>query len=287
MTSKSLLHIASVQPFEPVNGRDAALMRDSAWSLAGQAAERGAKLIVLPEFFNVFGLSPAAALRQSGRTASLRRRTAAFCRRNDCWLLLPLIEQRRNQRYNTAILYGPGGKVIMRYDKTHLTIAEKCDYNLTPGDSIDVVETEIGPIGIMICYDVFFPEVARILSLRGAKLILFPSLQRSDTETSCLLMTRTRAMDSTCYVVRSSYGQKQSAAYQSGTMYGCSCIVAPDGSVLANAGRHEGVAEASVDVDWTWQRNRCGGRSAQPVRDFLHEDRRPELYGPLIDEHNE
>jgi predicted amidohydrolase len=64
-------------------------------------------------------------------------------------------------------------------------------------------------------------------------------------------------------------------------MYGSSCIVAPNGSVLANAGRHEGVAMAVVDPVTPWRRPRCGGYEAQVVRDFLTEDRRPELYPPI------
>lgn len=272
------LSIASIQPFQPKCADDHTPMLQSGWSKAREAAGRGAQLIVLPEYFNTFGLAPEQVVEKSKETSSLHQTAEAFCIEHDVWLLLPLVEEHGGRRFNTAHLFDNSGNIVHTYDKTHLTISERNDYDLTAGDCVDVVETPFGTVGIMICYDIYFPEVARVLSLKGARLILFPSLQRSDTEEGCMLLNRVRAMDSTSFLIRSSYGQKQGDSYVKGMMYGGSCIIAPDGSILANAGRNESAAEATIDPSSEWKRPRCGGMPIQSVREFLNEDRRPSLY---------
>ena len=277
--------VAAIQPFEPRNADENVEMQETAWELASEAAGRQARLIVLPEYFNVMGMLPRQAVAAIDDTGPQRSRAAEFCRDHGTWLLLPLIECRDGKRLNTAHLLEPSGNMAHTYDKTHLTICEKRDYGLTAGESITVVDTHLCRIGVMICYDVYFPEVARVLSLLDADLILFPSLQRSDTEERTMLLNRARANDSSCYLARSSYGQKRGCAWKHGMMSGGSCIVGPDGSVLANAGRHEGIAAAVIDPHTPWRRPPCGGEAPpQPVREFLDNDRRPELYAPIAEE---
>jgi|ETNmetMinimDraft_15_1059895.scaffolds.fasta_scaffold02776_4 predicted amidohydrolase len=272
------LSVSAVQPFQPLDAEDCQSMQKRGWALARQAAQRGAKLIVLPEYFNTFGLPPDQVLAASRVTSTQKEMASRFSREFGAWLLLPLIEERQGKRFNTAHLFDRAGDIVHTYDKTHLTVGERDAYALTAGDKIDVAETPFGLVGVMICYDIYFPEVARILSLKGARLILFPSLQRSDTEEGCMLLNRARAMDNTCFLIRSSYGQKSAGAFVPGNMYGGTCIVGPDGSILANAGRYEGLAEATIQPSWDWQRPRCGGMPVQSVREFLNEDRRPALY---------
>lgn len=274
---------ASIQPYVPCVFEDNFKMRDNAWDYAQQAAQAGAKLIVLPEFFNVMGMNIEQSIEQSSQTDELLRTSREFCRKHECHLLLPLFEKRRSQLFNTAHLIDPAGDLILTYDKTHPTVSETEDYGITAGNDFPIVDTPLGRIGVMICYDVYFPETARILSLKGAEIILFPSLQRSDREESVLIMTRVRAMDSFAYVIRSSFGQPKDKPYEPGMMFGGSCIMAPDGSVLANAQRHEGFAIAEIDTSKKWSRPRCGRREPMPVREFLTEDRRPELYDRIID----
>jgi len=277
--SRRRINVAAVQPSVSSNAEENEAMISSAWELSRRAADQGAQLIVMPEYFNVMGLERDALIRRSQETEAVRARAADFCRQTKAWVLLPMIEQRSDGRFNTAHLFDSSGEIVFTYDKTHLTVTERRDYALIAGSAIDVVETRLGCIGVMICYDVYFPEVARVLSLRGAQIILFPSLQRSDTREGCMLINRARAMDNTCYLVRSSYGLKRGEVHRSGMVYGASCIVAPNGIVLADAGYFEGVAFATVDLGWPWKRPRASGMGPQVVRDFLTEDRRPELYG--------
>ena len=276
--------IAAIQPAAPSSPDGHSAMMEAAWRLATDAAHAGANVIVLPEYFNVMGFDREQTLQHARMAAEVVECACDFCRRAGTWLLLPVVEERVGTYYNAAHLVSPRGEIALTYDKTHLTITERRDLGLTPGGSLPVVDTPLGRVGIMTCYDVYFPEVARVLSLQECNVILFPSLQRSDTPERCMLLNRVRAMDATCHLVRSSYGLRPGERYEQGKVYGGSCVIAPDGTVLADAGQHEGMAVAEVDLRAPWVRNRCSGAAPEPVRDFLMEDRRPELYGAIVGE---
>lgn len=272
---------AAIQPFYPQSASENIEMQESAWRLCEEAAGQGVRLLVLPEYFNIAGIPPEEAGRAIDDSPKVSARAADFCRSHEIWLLLPVVENRDGARFNAAHLFDPSGKVEHTYDKTHLTIGERELYRLEPGKTVSVVETDLGAIGVMICYDVYFPEVAQLLALAGAQLILFPSRQQSDNEESVMLLNRARAMDGACHLIRCGHGLKADEHFAPGKSFGGSCIIGPDGAILATAGRHEGMAIARIDPHRPWTRNRCGGYPAEPVRKFLNEDRRPELYGGL------
>ncbi|MBN4060988.1 carbon-nitrogen hydrolase family protein [bacterium AH-315-I18] len=282
--SISNLHVATIQPFHPDSLAENILMQESAWQWVDQAVTDGAQLVVLPEYFNVMGLTTQQVLEEAKKAQKQREIASKVCQQHHIWLLLPLIEHRDQGVFNTAHLFNPLGEIVLTYDKTHLTLGERQDYGLTPGDAIKTVDTEFGRVGVMICYDIYFPEVARVLALEGAQIILFPSLQRSEQEDCCMLLNRMRAMDSTAYLIRSSYGRRPSKVHKPGLTYGSSCIIGPDGSILANAGYDEGFTHAVIAPKTPWQRQRCHGMPPHAVRDFLNEDRRPELYGTIFRE---
>jgi len=134
--------------------------------------------------------------------------------------------------HNTAVLIGPKG-YIGRYQKmylpTHSVFEEKRYFR--PGYQTPVFETEIGKLGMFICYDVYFPEVARMLSLKGAKLIVCisasPSVRRGFFET----LTTARAMENTVFVAFVNL-----AGIEDGLQFwGGSRIIAPSGNVISQA----------------------------------------------------
>ena len=270
--------IASIQPPEADGLQSHARSVKHGWELVDRAADQGAKLIVLPEYFNVCGLDPAEIKRTAAKGHDFLDETVARARRLEALLLVPMIIMDQGACYNRAYLLTASGGSIYHYDKVHLTATETEALGLTAGDRIEPVDTEVGRIGVMTCYDVYFPEVARMLGLLGAQIILFPSLQRSELEETARIVTRVRAMDAWAYVVRSSYGQPADRPFRPGMMFGGSCIVSPDGSVLADAGHHAGIALAEIDLSVPWQRPPCHGRAPEPVSQFLRRDRRSSLY---------
>lgn len=270
---------AVIQPFLPAAGDELEAMQASAWRMAAAAAARNARLMVLPEYFNVIALTPRQRQAAAADTASIKATAAKFSAEHQVWILLPLIEQRAGRLYNTAQLFGPDGRIPLSYDKTHLTLTERREWRLHPGNDLPVADLPIGRTGVMTCYDVYFPQVARLLCDAGADLLLFPSTQRSDSPERIVLLARARAIDNAVTILRASYGKRRDAPHTpAGTATGHSCIIAPDGTVLADAGEMEGIAQANIDPGVPWRRQRCSGGEPESVRSFLREDRRNDLY---------
>jgi predicted amidohydrolase len=147
---------------------------------------------------------------------------------------------RRGVVYNTAALIGPTGEVLGTYHKTHLFCGE--DW-VTAGDEAVVVETALGRIGLIICFDGDYPELARIEAVRGAEVICRPSalLRSADIWE---LTNRARAYDNHVFVV----GANATGADPGGYLYfGNSMIVTPVADVLARAASHQGWVSARLD----------------------------------------
>jgi predicted amidohydrolase len=149
--------------------------------------------------------------------------------------------------YNAAVLIGPDGSVLGVYRKTHPFRVEDSRHGgwATAGSEVCVVPTDLGRIGMAICFDGDFPELWRIQAVRGAELVCRPSalLRSADIwELTC----RARAYDEHVYVV----GANAVGADPGGTLYfGNSMIVSPVAEVLARAATHEGWAAARLDPE--------------------------------------
>jgi len=168
---------------------------------------------------------PAAGSDMQGIKTTARRE-------GNCYVVGGVAEREGNKCYNTAAMVGPEG-YIGKYQKmylpTHSVFEEKRYFR--PGYQIPVFETEIGKLGIIICYDVYFPEVARMLSLKGAKLIVCisasPSVRRGFFET----LTAARAIENTVFVAFVNL-----AGIEDGLQFwGGSRIIAPSGNLISQA----------------------------------------------------
>jgi predicted amidohydrolase len=181
--------------------------------------------------------------------------------------------------YNSAILIGPDGEIVGIYDKTHPAPWERRDGGgwVEVGNRADVFETELGSIGMIICYDGDFPELSRLLAVKGAEVIVRASaLQRSYD--IWYLTTAARAYDNHVYMVASNLvGPDACGNYG----FGHSMIVNPIAWRLAQARGTEEIIAARLDPDplryITW-----GSKSLQTF-DHL-EDRNLELYEEILKE---
>lgn len=147
--------------------------------------------------------------------------------------------------FNTAALFGPGGGLLAGYRKTHLFCGESAAEGgwVTPGDGVVVVRTELGSIGLMICFDGDYPELARVTAIRGAEVICRPSalLRSADIWE---LTNRARAYDNHVFVI----GANATGLDPTGVPYfGNSMIVSPIAEVIARAASHEGWVSARLD----------------------------------------
>lgn len=149
--------------------------------------------------------------------------------------------------YNSAVLIGPDGAVLGVYRKTHPFCTELRSRGgwVTPGDEVCVVETPLGRIGMIICFDGDYPELSRITALHGAEVIARPSalLRSADLWE---LTNRARAYDNHVFVV----GANATGIDPAGTIYfGNSMIVTPIAEVVARAASHESWVTARLDPD--------------------------------------
>lgn len=176
--------------------------------------------------------------------------------------------------YNTAVLLGRDGEIIGTYRKVQLPDVER--WSVTPGDSFPVFPTEFGTVGLMICYDIHFPEPARCLALNGAELLFHPTMGYDipgQCEGSGLMRVRMRAIDNFVPVVVATCGRD-------------SVIVNSDGTVLA-MGRpgKEDIAVAALDLDATpmdhsqWEL--ITGVADLKARYF--QERRPAMFSAITD----
>jgi predicted amidohydrolase len=274
------LSLASIQPpfYEEKSLELNARTIEAGFGLLEEALQKGVAFCCLPEFFNVFGAAQHDMPEASRNHHELLDRAARLARRHESFIVLPLLVDDGGTFFDRAYLIGDRGEVVGHYDKIHPTLGEREQLHIDPGDELGLFETRYGRVAVAICYDVYFPELFAALTLSRPEIIFLPSLQRSEHEVASEAIVKVRAMDAKAYLVRSSFGREATRPWRAGMMFGQSCVVHPDGTVLANAGHHEGFALAHVTVPFDWQRPRCGGYPSMSVREFLEEDRRPETY---------
>jgi predicted amidohydrolase len=255
---------------------------DAGLDLLTRAGQRGADIACLPEFFSAMNCDhEELRARAEPVPGPLTKRAAAIAREHEMTVVLPLVERRGGALHNSAVLIDSAGAILGVAAKTHLTRVEREDIGLTAGSDYPVFDLPWCQAGIMICYNGHFPEVARILALRGADIIFFPSLQRRLGERKCAIQVAARAMDNAVYIARSSYGVAADVAWTPDMMYGLSCIVGPHGDTLANCGRYAGVCYAEIDFSEPILQERSAGDEVGDLRHFIREDRRPNTYGEL------
>jgi predicted amidohydrolase len=172
--------------------------------------------------------------------------------------------------YNTALLIDREGKIAGKYRKTHLPDTE-AKGGLMPGTEYPVFKTDFGIVGIQICYDNFFPEVARSLALRGAEIILLPIWgDLRGQEYAWDIVARARAIDNSVYLVASIYSNRRSL------------IINPDGHILADTGRDEGLVTADIDLNArTFERWLSVGSYGE-WKSLYPKERRSETYKGLM-----
>ena len=277
----SKVRIATVQSPEPngKEGYDICVQRGLA--LAEDAAMAGAKIVCLPEYFGVFGVPSEqwSDLIMAGDKILVQ--CCELATRSKMVILYPSIEVADGRLFNTTWIIGDDGEVSGKYRKVHVTLSERQDKGLSAGDEFPVFSLCGLKVGIMTCYDGYFPETARILALQGAQVIFWPSLQRSATDNSIMVQACSRALDNCVYIVRSTFGHPIDLPWKPGMMPGMSCIVDCEGRMIADLGRDEGFLIGDISIEGPRPRARSYEGDPSSPRTYLFEDRRPELYGAL------
>lgn len=218
------------------------------------AAAAGARLIAFPESFSQYlgSRTPTEALEDSPTLA----RMATKARTHHMWVLCGSLFTPAGERSrNTSVLLTPQGEIAAHYHKMHMfdvtlptgeTRFESKRF--CPGTQLVTLPTELGHLGMSICYDIRFPEQYRAMAARGAEVFLVPSMFTKPTgKLHWELLLRARAAENGCYVIAPNQIDGRFGSY------GHSMIVDPQGRVLCEIADGEGIALAEVDLDFLEQ----------------------------------
>ncbi|MFF0775647.1 carbon-nitrogen hydrolase family protein [Nonomuraea wenchangensis] len=241
-------------------------------------AASGHQLVVFPECVltgYLFGSRAETRAAAIGTGDPRIARIVRACAENSVHAVVGLLEEADGQVHNSALVLGPSG-IIGRYRKQHLPYLG-ADRFVDPGADAAprVAETPFGRVGVMICFDLRFPESARELALQGADVIAMPTNWPMGSDMLADHMTRVRALENLVYLAVA-----DRADAEAGTRFmGRSQIIAPSGEVLADAGQEEGLFGASIDVRAARTKRliKKPGEFELPV----FSGRRPEMYGEL------
>ena len=252
---------------------------DAALERLEEAAAAGAQLLVLPEcaipgymFDSAEEALPYAEEIPGPTTEAFERE----CARLGVHAITGLLERDGDTLYNAAILVGPDG-LIGSYRKTHLPFLG-VDRFVTPGDELKVFDTAIGRIGLIICYDLRFPEVTRTLALQGADMVALPTNFPMAAKLQCDVIAPARAAENRIYLLVANRVGKE----RWGEFCGWSQIVDPYGMRLAEAGEtEEALLVADVEIEKARDKDYVVPGEYEL---YLFGHRRPELYGALVED---
>jgi deaminated glutathione amidase len=226
-----------------------------ALDLIDRAAADGARLIALPEVWPYLG--PEDVSRDQAETipGPITKLLAERARRHGVYIHGGSIYETRQGdpgMYNTSFVIDPAGEIIARYSKIHMFdvvldgVAKfQESATVTPGDETAIIEIEGIPVGLTICYDLRFPELFRILALKGAQAIMLPAAFTLATgKDHWETLIRARAIENGLYMI----APGQWGTHPPGNWcYGRSMVVDPWGTVVATASDGVGIAYATVD----------------------------------------
>lgn len=221
-----------------------------------EAAGGGAQLIVLPECFN----SPYGAMYFSDYAEEIPgESTTALsdaAKKFGVFIVGGSVPERDGHKvYNTCTVWGPQGNMIAKHRKIHLfdnnipgSIVSRESDCLTPGNSFTTFDLPHCKVGLGICYDIRFPELASIYSELGCKMLLYPAAFTLTTgPVHWELLQRGRALDNQVYVGTVSPARNTSASY---IAWGHSSVVNPWGEVVSTCEEEEAIVYADLDMEY-------------------------------------
>ena len=246
-----IIKIAAIQM---ASGPYVAANLSEAERLIEVAANQGAKLVALPEYFALMGFKETdkVVAREEEGKGPIQRFLKSMAKKHKIWLVggsVPLVSNFPNKVRNSCLVYDDQGEQVARYDKIHLfglNLGNEQyheEKTIESGDEIKVVDTPFGKIGLSICYDLRFPELYR--AMKDVNIIVVPSAFTDTTgKAHWETLVRARAIENLSYVMAPAQGGYHLSGRET---HGNSMIVDPWGVVLDRLPRGSGVVIAAMN----------------------------------------
>lgn len=217
-----------------------------------KASKRGAELCTFPEFMMFYTTSSQSPAKLASLAESIDgffvKTIAKTAKENSIQVVGTFYEKsnKKDRVYDTSFLISKSGKIISKYRKIHLydALGFKESNKMTPGSKIILPsKTSVGKIGMLICYDLRFPEMSRALASAGSEILVAPSawVKGKMKEEHWITINKTRAIENGCYII---------APDQVGNIYcGRSIVVDPYGKILLDMKKRHGIGIVNISLD--------------------------------------
>jgi deaminated glutathione amidase len=253
-STQNFFRVAAIQM---ASGPQVKANLEEASRLVALAASTGARIVVLPEYFALMGLTDTdkVTAKEADGRGPIQDWMAATAAKHSLWLIgagVPIAATAEGKVRNSCLAFDKTGARVARYDKIHLfslSIGQE-QFNeartIEPGDAVTVVQSPYGRIGLSICYDLRFPELYRAMG--DVDIIVIPSAFTATTgKAHWETLVRARAIESLAYVIAPAQGGYHVNGRET---HGDSMIVDPWGVVLDHLPRGSGVVVAGVNPQY-------------------------------------
>lgn len=222
--------------------------------LIGQAAQQGAQLVLLPEYWPVMGMRESDKIAHAERfdDGPIQKFMADIAREHRIWLIggtLPMAAPDPDKVLNTLMVYNPRGEHVIRYDKIHLFSFTKGNESydeartIVHGVKVATFEAPFGRVGLSVCYDLRFPELYRAMG--DCALIVMPAAFTYTTgKAHWEVLLRARAIENQCYVLAAAQGGRHPNGRRT---WGHSMLVDPWGEIKSVLPEGEGIVIGEID----------------------------------------
>lgn len=227
-----------------------------ATSMINEAASLDSNFVVLPEMFNCpYSNDKFVEYAEEENNSFTIKSISKLAKKHEIYILAGSIPEKKDSKiYNTSYLFDKNGDIILKHRKMHLFDVDvkggiyfKESDTLTPGSEFSVCETDYASIGLGICYDVRFPQLANINVKKGAEILFYPGAFNMTTGPAHWeLLFRSRALDNQVFTVGVAPALNEDASYHS---YGHSIVVNPWGEVICQLGFKEELKIVEIDLN--------------------------------------
>ncbi len=233
---------------------------DSVRRLIAQAAQQGAQLVLLPEYWPIMGMQDLDKVAHAEHldAGPIQTFMSDIAREHRIWLIggtLPMVSPEADKVLNTVMVYDPQGEHVVRYDKIHLFSFTKGGESydeartIVHGTKVASFDAPFGRVGLSVCYDLRFPELYRAMG--ECSLIVMPAAFTYTTgKAHWEILLRARAIENQCYVLAAAQGGQHTNGRRT---WGHSMLIDPWGEIKAVLPEGEGVVIGEIEASYLQQ----------------------------------